>query len=79
MDLREYETTELQMCIELMYRPKAIKVTYDFFKYLENEYANKMELTVLPNTLDEGVSYKYMGYPLIIDSTIKHPYYEIIE
>ncbi len=79
MNSREYETAELELCVELMYNPKAIKVTYNFLKYLENKYVDKMELVLLPNTLDDGVSYKFMGFPLIVDSTIKHPYYEIVE
>lgn len=78
MDTNEYTNVEAELCVELMCNPKAIKVTADFLQYLENKYANKMELLLSSNTLDEGLSFKFMGFPLILDSTIDNPYYEVV-
>ena len=79
MNLREYENAEMELCVELMYNPKAIKITYSFMQYLEAKYVDKMELSSSLNALDGEVSRKFMGFPIIVDSTIKHPYYEIVE
>ena len=78
MSTEEYMNAEAELCMELIYNPKAVKVTDGFLQYLENEYINKMELYLFRNTLDEGTSYKFMGFPLILDDTIDNPYYEVI-
>ena len=78
MDTKEYRAAEADLCVELMCNPKAVKVTVDFLHYLESKYAGCTELALSLNVPDEGISFKFMGIPLLIDNTIDNPYYEVV-
>lgn len=54
---------------------KQIKVTTYFWNYLNNKF-----LTFEREPLDssEGVKAAFTGIPVVVDDTIKHPFYELV-
>ena len=68
----DFERAFLQMNRRVC--PTAIKVTDEFLAYLE---ANCKSDVVLVNSA-QGYAEKFMGFPVYVDNTINHPYYEFV-
>lgn len=52
---------------------KEIKITNDFYNYLTEKHTTKI---ILENT-PEGVIYRFIGVPIVIDNEI-NSYYELV-
>lgn len=55
-------------------RPKALKVTTEFWQYLEAKCKPEV---VLVNSA-QGLVEAFMGVPVFIDDEIDHPYYKFV-
>lgn len=58
-------------------RIKQIKVTTYFWNYLNNKFP-PITLGKEPFTSSLGVRAEFTGIPVVVDDTIKHPFYEIV-
>lgn len=54
--------------------PKALKVTTEFWQYLEAKCKPEV---VLVNSA-QGLAEAFMGVPVFVDNTIDNPYYEFV-
>jgi hypothetical protein len=54
--------------------PKALKVTTEFWQYLEAKCKPEV---VLVNSA-QGLAEAFMGVPVFVDDTIDNPYYEFV-
>jgi hypothetical protein len=68
------KTVEILSHLNPRLYPKAIKVTNEFLQYIEAKYKTEV---VLVNSA-QGLTHEFVGVPVFVDNTIKHPYYEFV-